>query len=277
MNPLHIITLFFIYGCLGWCVEVAFAAVKERTFVNRGFLNGPICPIYGFGVLIVVLSLQNFKDQWFILFLASAVLTSILELLTGFLLDKLFHHRWWDYSDMPLNIGGYICPLFSLFWGVICVIMIKFIHPPIQAVVVHIPNLILFIIDMVLWSAFVIDIYITVTEIFKLNRRLKKMGEIAQELHAFSDQLGEGIYKNVMEQMEKGTELMADLEEKQEKIKALKDKYQLLLDENPLVGQRILKAFPNMKSRLHSDELEELKTYLRQKLDLAKIKRKEKH
>ena len=80
-----------------------------------------------------------------------------------------------------------------------------------------------------------------------------------------------------MEQMEKGTELMADLEEKQEKIKALKDKYQLLLDENPLVGQRILKAFPNMKSRLHSDELEELKTYLRQKLDLAKIKRKEKH
>ena len=84
---------FFIYGILGWCAEVAFAAVKERRFVNRGFLNGPICPIYGVGVVMVVVFLEPFEDQWLLLYLASAVLVTLIEGMTGYVLDKLFHHK----------------------------------------------------------------------------------------------------------------------------------------------------------------------------------------
>ena len=103
-----VVLYFFIYGFLGWCTEVAYAAVKEGKFVNRGFLNGPICPIYGIGVSTVIHFLQPVADQWILLYILSTILVTLLEGATGFLLEKLFHHRWWDYSEIPLNIGGYV-------------------------------------------------------------------------------------------------------------------------------------------------------------------------
>ena len=116
---------FFIYALLGWCGEVAFAAVKEKHFVNRGFLNGPLCPIYGVGVVAIVGLGLIAGDNVFVLFVISAIVTSLIELVTGYVLKKLFRTRWWDYSDMPLNIGGYICLPFSLLWGAACVVIIK--------------------------------------------------------------------------------------------------------------------------------------------------------
>ena len=113
----HTIWNFFFYGFVGWCAEVAFAAVRQGKFVNRGFLNGPICPIYGIGVSLIIALLNGYKENLVLLYLASAVLVTLLEWVTGFLLEKLFHHRWWDYSEMPFNIGGYVCPLFSMIWG----------------------------------------------------------------------------------------------------------------------------------------------------------------
>ena len=106
MTELYFITLyFFVYGFLGWCTEVAFAAWKEHRFVNRGFLNGPICPIYGFGVTMVVRFLSPYKANLVLLYITSVILVTALEWLTGFILEKLFHNKWWDYSKMPLNIG----------------------------------------------------------------------------------------------------------------------------------------------------------------------------
>ena len=84
----------------------------RENFVNRGFLNGPICPIYGIGVSLIITLLDGCKDQLIILYLVSTVLVTLLEWVTGVLLEKMFHHRWWDYSEMPLNIGGYVCPFF---------------------------------------------------------------------------------------------------------------------------------------------------------------------
>ena len=111
---------FFVYGFLGWCTEVAFAAFKERRFVNRGFLNGPICPIYGVGVTMVIWCLDPVRENLLILYVASVILVTVLEGLTGYAMDKIFHNKWWDYSNMPMNIGGYVCVLFSLIWGVAC-------------------------------------------------------------------------------------------------------------------------------------------------------------
>ena len=108
MGIYEILAYFFVYGVLGWCVEVAFAAVKEGRFVNRGFLNGPICPIYGVGVVSVIFSLQGFSESLLILYLASAILVTFIEWLTGYVMDRIFHQKWWDYSGQPLNIGGYV-------------------------------------------------------------------------------------------------------------------------------------------------------------------------
>ena len=140
MSMYYLALYFFVYGFLGWCTEVAFAAVKDKKFVNRGFLNGPICPIYGFGVTIVVALLTPYKDNLIILYVFSVILVTLLEGLTGWIMDVIFHNKWWDYSDQPLNIGGYVCIVFSLIWGVACVLIMKFIHPLIHTVLTFIPH-----------------------------------------------------------------------------------------------------------------------------------------
>ena len=133
----RVILLFFIYAFLGWCTEVAFAACKNGRFVNRGFLNGPVCPIYGFGMVGVAVLLEPLKDNLLLLYLGSAVITTVIEYITGLLLERIFHAKWWDYSNMPLNIGGYVCLLFSLIWGAMCVAIVKFVHPVIAGMVEH--------------------------------------------------------------------------------------------------------------------------------------------
>ena len=107
-NFYEVLWIFIIYAFIGWCAEVSYAAVNRGIFVNRGFLNGPYCPIYGCGVVIVVTVLTPLKDNLFLLFVGSVVLTSVLEYITGFLLEKVFHNKWWDYSNMPFNINGRI-------------------------------------------------------------------------------------------------------------------------------------------------------------------------
>lgn len=103
-----------IYSCLGWCSEVAFAALRRGVFVNRGFLNGPVCPIYGFGVLLVLLVLEPVKENLALLFFGSMVFCSLLEFIVGFAMERIFHDKWWDYSENPFNIKGYVCLEFSL-------------------------------------------------------------------------------------------------------------------------------------------------------------------
>ena len=101
MSIYFILLYFFVYGFLGWCTEVGFAAFKTHHFVNRGFLNGPICPIYGVGVTAVITVLTPYKSDIIVLYILSVVLVTVLEGVTGWAMDKIFHNKWWDYSDMP--------------------------------------------------------------------------------------------------------------------------------------------------------------------------------
>ena len=126
----HILAFFLIYSCLGWCVEVVYAAATTGQLVNRGFLNGPVCPIYGFGMILVLFFLTPLEDDLLLLYLGGVILPSALELVGGWALYKLYRTRWWDYTDKPFNIGGYVCLEFSLMWGVGAMVMVKVIIPP---------------------------------------------------------------------------------------------------------------------------------------------------
>ena len=137
----EVVWIFVIYAFIGWCTEVAYAATEKGVFVNRGFLNGPYCPIYGCGVLIVVAVLTPLKHNLIILFLGSFLMTSLLEFFTGFILEKAFHNKWWDYSDKPFNIKGYVCLKFSILWGLACSFIMLVLHPIIYRFIKTIPHM----------------------------------------------------------------------------------------------------------------------------------------
>ena len=113
----EVFAYFFCYSFLGWVTEVAFHAVTQGKFVNRGFLNGPVCPIYGTGMVAVLLILgENISRAWLV-FLVGVGLPTLIELITGWVLERFFHNKWWDYSSRRFNLKGYICLEFSILWG----------------------------------------------------------------------------------------------------------------------------------------------------------------
>ncbi len=184
---------FLIYAFVGWCIEVVYYSVSVGRFVNRGFLSGPLCPIYGFGALSVILLLTPISNSLLLLFAGSVVLCTLVELLGGFALNKMFHARWWDYSDEPFNVGGYICLKFSLLWGIACVLLMRVIHPFIREVVSFIPTTVELVILFVLYALLFVDIVATVVEVRRLNKDLGELTQLLQSLHLPSDILAEKL------------------------------------------------------------------------------------
>ena len=293
-NFYELVWIFIIYAFLGWCTEVAYAAVDTGKFVNRGFLNGPYCPIYGCGIVIVVSILTPIKDNLFILFFGSLLLTTVLEFLTGFLLEKIFHNKWWDYSDYPFNIKGYVCLKFSLYWGLACTFVMDIIHPMIYKLISILPFVAGVIILLVIMVIFTTDIVISVLTILKLNQRLKSMDDIAKRIHNISDEIGEKVYKNVSTVMDKSEEFqtsredfLAKIEQNVQAIKSnletrkdvlseeytkkmnereeLLKKYKELLSQKNFGIKRLMKAFPNMKSSKQNEVLQKYREHMMKK------------
>lgn len=192
-------TYFLTYAFVGWCVEVAYAACKQRKFVNRGFLNGPICPIYGFGVAFIHLFLSPISDLPFpLLFLCSILITSGLEWLTGFLLDRIFHHKWWDYTGEFLSLGGYICLKFSLIWGAACCLVVRFIFPLQDAVYQRLSQPLGWVIVGSLLFLAVLDATATVCTIVGWNRQMSKVEAIGKKMRQNSDKIGSYLSRGVI-------------------------------------------------------------------------------
>ena len=283
--------IYFIYAFLGWCTEVSYAATKTGKFVNRGFLNGPWCPIYGFGVVIVLSFLEPPKDNLLLLFLGSVALTSALEWLTGFVLEKLFAQRWWDYSNEPFNLSGYICLRFSLAWGFACLFVVDILHPTVQLLIRLIPHPVGLVLLGILMVVMAIDLAATVSTIAKLNRRLALIDELAGHIREASNDFGEDLAERVLDAAEKGADWREDLEELSDRLAQrreafsddldeLKDDFQARLDarraqnlrqlqewkdnlqalmEKESFGQkRLLKAFPSLRSLDHKAAMDRL-------------------
>ena len=204
--------IFFVYAFLGWCTEVSYAALRTGKFVNRGFLNGPVCPIYGCGVVVVLVGLTPLKGNFVLLFLGSVVLTSVLELATGFVLEKLFRQRWWDYSDKPFNLGGYICLEFSIMWGFACLFVVDILHPSIEFFIRRIPHTLGWVLLGLFSAAMAVDLAATVRTIAKLNRQLDQIDQLARRLKTASNEFGENLADRVLEAAEKSADWKEDWE-----------------------------------------------------------------
>ena len=284
MQIYRLLLYFFLYSFLGWCTEVAYATVKERRFVNRGFLGGPWCPIYGVGVSAVVTLLDGFQDSLLLLYLSSFVLVTLIEGMTGFIMDKIFHHKWWDYTGLPFNIGGYVCLPFSIAWGAACLVIVKGVHPVIERLVGLLPEAAGLALICVLTAGLAADLAVTTAGILKLNRRLDMLERVGAELREISDRMGANIHENVMDTMERAEVLENMAQARKERLDAIsgeaKERLDLLSEETrerydmlrqryaELTGatlqasRRLVRAFPRMESRRHKELLEELKRKL---------------
>lgn len=248
--------IFLIYAFLGWCSEVAFAAVNKGKFVNRGFLNGPVCPIYGFGMLIVVTLLWGLRGNLILLFLGSAVLTTALEFVTGWVLEKFFHDKWWDYSDMPFNIKGYICLKFTVLWGLAATFIVGAVHRFVYMLIVKTPIVPGIILLAFFAAAFITDFVITVTELAKLPKKLGALLEAEKALRAISDKIGENISDTTIAAKEKGSEIAVENKPKLDELKAeyekKKQEFSAAFEKRNFVHRRIVNAFPNLKNGRYS-------------------------
>lgn len=246
---------FLIYALLGWCGEVVYAAFVEKRFVNRGFLNGPLCPIYGFGVVLIDFCLRPAGHSLPALLVGSMVLGSALEWLAGFLLEKVFHQKWWDYSDEPHNLNGYVCLKFSIVWAFAGTAVVGWVVPFSRALIALIPRTLGKVLLCVLLGLVLADFIVTVVAIIGLNRKLKNLEYVTGKLKEGSDRLGEALYERtaVMEGHKQALE-----KNWQKEAARLKEKYEEILRTNPL-HKRLLKAFPDLKSLKHNEALEALR------------------
>ena len=201
--------LFLIYSIIGWVMEVIFTLFKDKTLVNRGFLIGPYCPIYGCGCVLIILLLKRYSNDFFVLFIMSMVVCSILEYLTSYIMEKLFKARWWDYSDRKFNINGRICLETMIPFGLLGCLLMYVINPFISGFISKVPKDILNPISIVLFILFVIDNIASYSIITKLHLHTNKI-------------------------------VMDNTEEITKKVREYVTNYSKF-------GRRLMKSFPNLK------------------------------
>ena len=161
--------LFITYSFIGWCMEVGCKLVELKKFINRGFLIGPYCPIYGWGCILIIILLNKYTNDPLVLFIMALVICSILEYFTSYFMEKLFKARWWDYSRRKFNINGRICLETMIPFGLLGCLIMYFVNPFFVSIYSKIPSNILIIISSVLFTIFLTDNIISYTIMFKMK------------------------------------------------------------------------------------------------------------
>ena len=156
-------------------MEVILCSILEKKLVNRGFLIGPICPIYGCGALLITLALTDYKDDWIVVFCMAVILSGALEYFTSWIMEKMFHARWWDYSKNKFNINGRICLETMIPFGILGLIIIYFLNPTLYHLLKIIPENVINIISIILALVLLVDITVSLKIISKVTSTVKNI------------------------------------------------------------------------------------------------------
>lgn len=264
MDLLYKYTLyFFIYAFFGWCCETIYCSIGNKKVTNRGFLNGPICPIYGLGALAIILFFKDYTGDLAIIFTMGLIMTSSLEYATGAILEFLFHSTWWDYSNRRFNINGRICLKNSILFGIMSILLMKIIHPIVIIIVDSINPTFMYLIAIILIIYLFIDILITLNALSKLRYKLDRLEEAIEDLRKIDIQVK---FERFTE--ENISKALNNIRNKDEKIKSKTNEIHhkiLNVKEKSKVQKRLLKAFPNMNHKNKNEGLKYLKQILKDK------------
>lgn len=174
--------LFMIYSVAGWIMEVTCKSIEAKKIINRGFMIGPYCPIYGWGAIAITILLHRYTNDWVALFIMSLITCGVLEYVTSYVMEKLFHARWWDYSKRKYNINGRVCLETLIPFGIMGLIVMYVTNPFILNNLAKIPDNVLNIIAIVVFAIFTIDGVISLKVVSnvrvtstKLNKEEKTM------------------------------------------------------------------------------------------------------
>ncbi len=169
--------LFLIYSVIGWIMEVTLSFIENHKFINRGFLIGPYCPIYGTGAIIITLLLNRYVDDWIVLFIMSILICGVLEYITSYLMEKIFKARWWDYSNMKFNINGRICLETIIPFGLLGLLIMYITNPFFFSLLQQIPNVWLTVLSIFFAIVFIIDNIISFNVIANVRIATKKISK----------------------------------------------------------------------------------------------------
>lgn len=203
--------LFLIYSFIGWIMEICVTFYKSKKIINRGFLIGPYCPIYGYASIIMILYLNHYKDNPLTVFLLAVVICTFIEYIISYIMEKLFNARWWDYSNYKFNINGRVCLINAFFFGVLGTFLVYYANPFFENLLLKINTNTLNTISLILMILFITDFIISMYATFKLKSSINK------------------INKDNTEEFKKKFK---------EKI------------ENKILSRRILKAYPKYKNNI---------------------------
>lgn len=173
--------LFLIYALIGWILEGISIYTEHKRIVNRGFLIGPYCPIYGIGAILITILLESSAADPLALFLKSIVICAFLEYFTGYILEKIFHAKWWDYSEKKYNINGYVCLENLVLFGIGACLIIYIINPFVIGLLISIPSNISSIIAIILLVSFISDLIISIKIVASLKFEYKQNKNFAIE------------------------------------------------------------------------------------------------
>ncbi len=261
-----------IYSFLGWLCECIYCYILDGKLVNRGFLYGPFCPIYGFGALSIIYSLQWVPQTVTAIFIGGMVVTSALEYVTSCVMEVVFNDKWWDYSDRKLNLHGRICLLNSTLFGILCVVLMFDLHPMVSKWISPFNADFKAGFVAALFLYFSVDFGATLYHVLGINIRLDKLEKIRHELEARHAQLDEKL--NFAEFSERLKEL--DLKDE------LVELFQNTLKRTDFIERRLLSAFPNMRNKRHPEyiavikrRVQEVRLEIREELASRKEERKQ--
>ena len=186
MELIRYLNAYFAFSVLGWIWESIYCTIDQRKWQNRGFLYGPLCPIYGFGSILGLIfydliSMGKISHlSWWQIFIMGFIASMVLEYPTSYVLEKMFHARWWDYSDMPLNINGRTCAITSIGFGIGAIIIMEFFIPLFEKIYMTIPNNFAIALAVVLLAIHSSDITLTVSGLTNFQKNIAEMEDVFQ-------------------------------------------------------------------------------------------------